>query len=189
MGFINNYQYEDYSKVFDVADGDHTVTITGSQIKQTQKGSQMLEVSLLVPDAGNMIYIERYVEGDYFNQNMSKFFDAFGIQPGNFNFASWVKKSAKGHFIHKEETFLDKQGIQKTVNRCKMQYLIVPEKEQFPEDIPYQQTQQQFTPQEQQGMNAAFSGNAQQGLTRQPQAPNWGPGAQPMQGQNTIPNF
>ncbi|MBP5175572.1 MAG: hypothetical protein J6Y16_00550 [Treponema sp.] len=163
MGFINNYQYEDYSRVFDVADGDHTVTIMGAQVKQTQKGNQMLEVSLLVPDAGNMTYIERYVEGDYFNQNMSKFFDAFGIQAGNFNFSSWVKKSAKGHFIHKEETFLDKQGIQKKVNRCRMQYLIVPEKEQFPEDIPYQQNQpQQMSAQEQQGMNAAFNGQQAQ---------------------------
>ncbi len=172
MGFINNYQYEDYLKVFDVADGDHTVTIMGAQTKTSQKGSQMLEVSLLVPDAGNMIYIERYVEGEFFNQNMSKFFDAFGIQPGNFNFPSWVRKSAKGHFIHKEETFLDKQGMQKTVNRCKMQYLIVPEK--FPEDIPYQQTQpqQQFTQQELQGMNAPFNG------TQQNKGQNWEPGAQ-----------
>lgn len=182
MGFINNYQYEEYGKVFDVADGDHTVTIMGAQVKTSQKGSQMLEVSLLVPDSGNMTYIERYVEGDFFNQNMSKFFDAFGIQPGNFNFPTWVRKSAKGHFIHKEETFLDKQGMQKTINRCKMQYLIVPEKEQFPEDIPYQPAQpQQFNPQEQAGMNNAFSGNAQ---PVQQQAPNWGPGAQPMQPQN-----
>lgn len=137
MGFINNYQYEDYAKVFDVADGDHTVTIMGAQVKTSQKGSQMLEISLLVPDSGNMTYIERYVEGDFFNQNMSKFFDAFGIQPGNFNFASWIRKSTKGHFIHREETYLDKQGMQKTVNRCKLHYLIVPGKEQFPEDIPY----------------------------------------------------
>lgn len=162
MGFINNYQYEDYSRVFDVADGDHTVTIMGAQVKTTQKGAQMLEVSMLVPDSGNMTYIERYVEGDYFNQNMSKFFDAFSIQPGNFNFPSWVRKSAKGHFIHKEETFLDKQGMQKTVNRCRMQYLIVPEKEQFPEDIPYQQQpQQQMNQTEQQGMNRAFEGGWQ----------------------------
>ena len=139
MGFINTYQYEDYLKAFEVADGDHIVVIMGAQVKQAQSGKQMLEISFMVPDAGNSIYIERYVEGDYFNQNMSKFFDAFGIQPGNFNFPTWAKKSGMGHFIHKEETFVDKQGVQKTVNKCRMQYLLVPEKEQFPEDIPYQQ--------------------------------------------------
>lgn len=187
MGFINSYQYEEYGKVFDVADGDHTVIIMGAQIKTSQKGSQMLEISLLVPDAGNMIYIERYVEGDYFNQNMSKFFDAFGIKPGNFNFASWIRESTKGHFIHKEETYQDKQGMQKTVNRCKMQYLIVPEKEQFPEDIPYSQNTQQLTQSAQQGMDRAFDGNWQQpqamGTTQQ-QA---GVYQQPQQ--NVLPTF
>lgn len=190
MGFINNYQYEDYSKTFDVEDGDHTVIIMGAQVKPTQTGKQMIEVSLLVPKANNSIYIERYVEGDYFNQNLSKFFDAFGLKAGNFNFATWVKKTGTGHFIHKEETFINKQGMQQTVNKCRMQYLLVPEKEQFSEDIPYQQTQPQFpqfSAQEQAGMNSAFAGNAQAQAPQAQTPPNWGPGALPFQPQEQKP--
>ena len=90
----------------------------------------MLEVSLLVEGANNVPYIERYVEGDYFNRNMSRFFDAFGIQRGNFNYPTWVNKRSVGHFEHKQESYQGASGEWKNVNRAVMKYLIVSDNNQ-----------------------------------------------------------
>lgn len=123
MGFINNYQYESYT--FDVADGEYSVLIQKAEVVTSKTGKQMIEVTMRVGDRG-LLYTERYVEGDYFNQNISKFFDAFQIQHGNFNFSAWVGAKGRATFAHKEESYTDGQtGELKTVNKCYLRNLIV----------------------------------------------------------------
>ena len=124
MGWKTDFQREEYGNVFDVEDGDHTCFIQKVEEKQSNTGKHMLEVSMTVDNGGTQ-YVERYVEGEYFNKNMSRFFDAFGIQCGDWNYADWYGKTAKGHFCHKQESYQDKSGELKTVNRCRLQYLIV----------------------------------------------------------------
>lgn len=124
MGWKTDFQREEYGNVFDVEDGDHTCFIQKVEEKQSNTGKHMLEVSMTVDNVGTQ-YVERYVEGEYFNKNMSRFFDAFGIQCGDWNYADWYGKTAKGHFCHKQESYQDKSGELKTVNRCRLQYLIV----------------------------------------------------------------
>lgn len=125
MSFTNSYQYEEYGQVFDCPDGDLPVKILSAKETTAKSGSRMLEVSLLVDGANNVPYIERYVEGEYFNRNMSRFFDAFGIPRGNFNYPSWVNKRSVGHFEHKQESYQTASGEWKNVNRTVMKYLIV----------------------------------------------------------------
>lgn len=118
--FINDYQYEEYAVQFDCPDGDLAVTVRGAKVAATKLGNQMLEISLDVERSNGVLYIERYVAGDYFNKNMSRFFDAFGIQRGNFNFQTWTGKRATGHFEHQEETYNGKTQI-----RARLKYLLV----------------------------------------------------------------
>ena len=124
MGWKTDFQREEYGNVFDVEDGDHDCFIQKVEEKQSNTGKRMLEVSMTVDNGGTQ-YVERYVEGEYFNKNMSRFFDAFGIECGDWNYADWYGKTARGHFCHKQESYQDKSGELKTVNRCKLQYLIV----------------------------------------------------------------
>ena len=118
--FINDYQYEEYAVQFDCPDGDLAVTVRSAKVAATKTGNQMLEISLDVERSNGVLYIERYVAGDYFNKNMSRFFDAFGIQRGNFNFQAWIGKRAMGHFEHQEESYNGKTQI-----RARLKYLLV----------------------------------------------------------------
>lgn len=145
MAFYDNYRYEDYRMSFDVPDGDHLVTISKAAPATTKNGREMIEVTLKV-DGTSVPYTERFVDNEYANKNLSRFFDSFCIQPGNFNFSFWTGKSACAHFEHVQETFTGNDGIQKTVNKSKLKYFIVPEKPSitdFPEDIPYSAPAQQ----------------------------------------------
>lgn len=118
--FINDYQYEEYAVQFDCPDGDLAVTVRSAKVTATKTGNQMLEISLDVERSNGVLYIERYVAGYYFNKNMSRFFDAFGIQRGNFNFQAWIGKRAAGHFEHQEESYNGKTQI-----RARLKYLLV----------------------------------------------------------------
>lgn len=140
--FINDYRPEDYSKqYFDVSDGNHDIKIVSATTRTSKTGKQMIEVSYVAKECMAYPYIENYVEGEYFNKNMTRFFDAFCIQPGNFNFQSWIGKKGVGCFEHRQETFTGKDGMQKTITKCHMAYLVVPERGQ-PQQAPQQYQQQ-----------------------------------------------
>lgn len=201
MSFYNSYKYEEYKTSFDVPDGDWPVVICKVEEKQTKNGKGMLEVSFRVADILSPYYVERYVEGEYFNKSMSRFFDAFKLQPGNFTFSTWIGKRATAHFEHVQETYTAQDGTQRASNRAKLKYLVVPEKEQFPEDIPYStpSTQQhalqpmqqpapvQMSAQDMRGAAAAFNGTMPRpqqpapAAYQQPSArPNMQAGVQPL---------
>ncbi len=145
MAFINNYSYEQYSQAFDCPDGENAVRIDKAELTQSKTGKDMLEIRLSVHGSNGQQYIERYVDNDYFNKNMSRFFDAFRIQPGNFDFNSWLGKTAKGFFEHVADTYTDNSGQQKDTIRTRMKYLLTPDNQQ---KAP-QQRQQYSHPQQQ----------------------------------------
>lgn len=125
MAFINDYQPENYSVVFDCPDGDNEVMVAGARIAQAKaSGAQMLEIAFKVKGCPGFYY-ERYVEGDYFNKNITKFFDALGINRGDFNFDGWKGKKGKAHFEHEVQEYINGYGEQKSINKAIMKYLIV----------------------------------------------------------------
>jgi hypothetical protein len=126
MAFIDDYQYEQYSQVFDCADGDHRVQIKKVEVKKAKSGSNMLEIQFAVEGGNGIPYYERYVEGEFFNKNMSRFFDAFKLQQNNFQFDSWMMKIATGHFVHEKEQYEDSSGQMRETNRSRLKYLVVP---------------------------------------------------------------
>ena len=130
MGFINNYVPEEYAMAFDVEDGSHPMCVVQIRVTQTKdKTKNMLEIDFAVKNnAGQkvpVVYTERFVEGDYFNKSITRFFDAFKLPRGDFNFINWKGKTGKGMFAHKAETYLDAYGVQKTSNKCVLKFFEV----------------------------------------------------------------
>ena len=119
--FINDFQYEPpRRKSFDCADGEHAIKIKAFEFKTSKSGKRMMTASFLVKDSNNILYVENYVEGEYFNQNMSRLFDSFDVELNNFNADNWVGKIGRGVFAHKEESFTGSDGTTKTYNKCYM---------------------------------------------------------------------
>ena len=121
MSFISDYT-PTTSTFFDVADGDHTMTIKGARITRTTKGTQIIEVGCMVGSCP-VVYVEKLIEGEYFDKVATMFFDAFKIPRGNFNFNVWVGKSALGHFVHSQESYVI-DGVEKTINKAVRKYYI-----------------------------------------------------------------
>ncbi len=120
--WMNDYTPEEYKKSFDVADGDHVVTVKNAENKKSNTGKNMHVITYEVEGANGMPFIDRIVEGEYYNQNMTRWFDAFHIQRGNFQLNSWIGKKAYAHFEHKEESFVNDKGKQITVNKANLVY-------------------------------------------------------------------
>lgn len=129
--FIDTYAQEDYGKKsFDCKDGENAILIRGAKVETSKQGKRMLSIELKVDTSNGLPYTLYYPEGEFFNKNLTRFFDAFKIPRGNFNFAQWVGKSGKGMFIHKENTFTGQDGIQRTSIKAELSYLVVPEQQQ-----------------------------------------------------------
>lgn len=123
MGFVNNYKYENYSNVFSCQEGDRTITIRKVELKTTKTNRQMIEVSYDVETSNGVLYVDRLVESEFFNKSMSRFFDAFNIPVGNFNYRDWIGKQAKANFKQKEETYIDANGQERTIQKMSLEFL------------------------------------------------------------------
>ena len=149
----NDWQYEPYGKKFEVADGDHRVAILSAKDVMSKTGKNMIEITYKVEDSNGLPFIDRIVEGEYFNSNMSRIFDVFKITRGDWNYNNWRNKIALAHFEHKVETYTDNNGNTKTVSKANLVYFHnnVPDAasapvqqsapaqqdDGFPEDIPF----------------------------------------------------
>lgn len=119
----NDYKYTQYTKQqFDCPDGDHRVKIIKAGEVVSKSGKQMIEITYKVEDSNGVNFVDRMVEGEYFDANMSRIFDVFGIPIGNWNYPSWIGKIALAHFEHKDETFTDKNGVERTVSKANLIY-------------------------------------------------------------------
>ena len=69
--------------------GDYRVEITAVEETESKAGNPMIVVT--VRPNGSNINIKHYiVKNQYFNRNMTDFFDSFNIDEGDFNFPTWV---------------------------------------------------------------------------------------------------
>ena len=81
-----DYVREEQSRV---EEGDHRVVIVDVQEKESKKGNEMIVIT--VTPNGSDIKINHYiVKNEYFNRNMTQFFDSFNIDEGDFNFPTWI---------------------------------------------------------------------------------------------------
>ena len=103
MGNWDSYQREEHESA---VTGKHRVVITEADEAVTganskKPGTPMIVVKLR-PSGRRFSVTHRIVKNEYFNRNMTSFFDAFPeITDGDFNFISWV--GCEGAAMFKED--------------------------------------------------------------------------------------
>lgn len=103
MSFIYDYKPADSLPHFDCADGIHKVKIAGVRFSSSKNGKQFLAISLEV-EGSALPFVQKVYEGNGFDFNMTRIFDAFGIPRGNFNLQDWNGKIASAEFVHTVRT-------------------------------------------------------------------------------------
>jgi hypothetical protein len=111
-----------------IDEADYDLIIANVEDGYSQKGNLQRVVTVKVPGHEGLEINTYLVHGEYFNQNMTKFFDTFGIQYGNFNPSAWIGKRGRGHLW--QEPYTKKDGTEG--KSMKIKYLIPPTKPQMP---------------------------------------------------------
>jgi hypothetical protein len=110
---IDNYRPDyDYNQS-SLRPGEYEAVIEHVIETRSQNGNEMLKISLPIYGKSFFYYI---VDNEHANKNLTKFFQCFNIQPGNWDFNSW-----RGH---RGQVFIDKK---KDSTYFEIKYLIVPE--------------------------------------------------------------
>lgn len=85
--------------------GDYRVEITAVEETESKAGNPMIVVT--VRPNGSKINIKHYiVKNQYFNRNMTDFFDSFNIDEGDFNFPTWVGAVGAAKLAEDENGYL-----------------------------------------------------------------------------------
>jgi hypothetical protein len=86
--------------------GNHRVVVTAVE-ETTSKTSGLPMLVITVQPNGSKINIKNYiVKNDYFNRNITSFFDSFGIERGDFNLESWVGAVGAAKLAEDENGYL-----------------------------------------------------------------------------------
>jgi murein L,D-transpeptidase YafK len=71
-----------------MVDGEHYVKIVKAERVSFQTGSEGLRITLA--NRSNETISHAIVEGDFFNRNLTEFYDTFSIERGDKNLQRWV---------------------------------------------------------------------------------------------------
>ncbi|MGP1529846.1 MAG: hypothetical protein ACTTI3_05840 [Treponema sp.] len=127
--------------------GEWECTITKTEERVSKKNNPMLVLSFAIEEQGTLYY---YIVDDVSseeawnrrNQNLTRFFDCFSIQRGNFNYGSWIGKRG---IIRIDKRAPNENGEQKGFE---VKALIVPQQvQQSNNQSGYHQTPPQGSPQ------------------------------------------
>jgi hypothetical protein len=80
MGNWDSYQREERPRL---TPGDYRVEIVSVEEKESKKGNPMLVIGVR-PNGSDIIIYHYIVKNEYFNRNMTDFFDSFNIDNGDF---------------------------------------------------------------------------------------------------------
>lgn len=69
--------------------GDYRVELVGVEETTSKKGNPMLFLRIR-PNGANITINHYIVKNEYFNRNMTEFFDSFNIDDGDFTFPTWI---------------------------------------------------------------------------------------------------
>lgn len=106
MGNWDSYKREENERESALT-GKHRVVITDVSEAVTGANSKVPGTPMIVvklrPSGRRFTVTHRIVKNDYFNRNMTQFFDAFPeINDGDFNFLSWI--GCEGAAMFKEDS-------------------------------------------------------------------------------------
>lgn len=142
MGFWNAWQPADYK--VSIPEGEHKVMITEVHPNEKSKSNApMIRIQLRISGVKGVRINYYLVDGEFFNAKATQFFDAFGIQRGNWNFSSWVNSVATGFFARGKA---DENGN----SYVDMKYLVVknPDIPEAPQSVPDRSRMQTKTQQD-----------------------------------------
>ena len=86
--FKEDYQPEDYGVA--LREGEYTAVIKEARERRSKIDLRMIEVIMEIEGARFFHYL---VEGEYFNRNVTRFFNTFSIPFYNFEYAEWLGKT------------------------------------------------------------------------------------------------
>lgn len=134
--FQDGYQPDDNYGGQQIVDGDYSVKVQNITFKPTKNGDPMMTIELITKDSP-IVFKHRIVKNDYFNSNMTKFFDCFKIPRGNFEYQRWLGRNGKVHIAKGEPNAEGKAYME-------IKYLIV---DAALNTVPTSAQGQRFTPQ------------------------------------------
>lgn len=115
MSNWDSYQRETRPRLFP---GNYRVEIVSVEEKESKAGNPMLVIGIR-PNGSNITINHYIVKNEYFNQNMTDFFDSFNIDDGDFTLPTWIgavgaarlKEDDRGYL--KVQYFLDQCRAEK----------------------------------------------------------------------------
>ena len=103
MSNWSDYQREERLRI---EAGDYRVEIVSAEESISKaKGNPMIVIGIR-PNGSNITIKHYIVKNQYFNQNMTEFFDSFNIEEGDFNFLTWVGAVGAAKLKEDEQGYL-----------------------------------------------------------------------------------
>lgn len=115
MSNWDSYRREERPRL---APGDYRVEIVSVEEKESKAGNPMLVIGIQ-PNGRKIIIYHYIVKNEWFNRNMTDFFDSFNIDDGDFTLPTWIgavgaarlKEDDKGYL--KVQYFINKDRAEK----------------------------------------------------------------------------
>jgi len=104
---MSNWNYVREEKA-NVLAGDLRFEVVSAEEKMSKSEKKMIVIGLK-PNGAEFVVNDYIVEGDYFNRNMTQFFDSTGIKAGDFNFLTWIGATGAARFKEDENGYLKRQ--------------------------------------------------------------------------------
>lgn len=86
MSNWDSYQREERPRL---TPGDYRVEIVSVEEKKSKAGNPMLVIGVQ-PNGSKIIIYHYIVKNEWFNRNMTDFFDSFNIDDGDFTLPTWI---------------------------------------------------------------------------------------------------
>ena len=86
MSNWDSYRREERPRL---APGDYRVEIVSVEEKESKAGNPMLVIGIQ-PNGSKIIIYHYIVKNEWFNRNMTDFFDSFNIDDGDFTLPTWI---------------------------------------------------------------------------------------------------
>ena len=86
MGNWDDYRREERPRL---TPGDYRVEIVSVEEKESKAGNPMLVIGVQ-PNGRKIIIYHYIVKNEWFNRNMTDFFDSFNIDDGDFTLPTWI---------------------------------------------------------------------------------------------------
>lgn len=87
-------------------EGDHRVTIINAEETISKTSGNKMIVVTVRPNNSDININYYLVKNQYFNRNMTAFFDSFDIPDGDFNFLSWKGAMGAAKLVNDEDGYL-----------------------------------------------------------------------------------